>query len=116
MPPKEPDFCAYKLHQYYVRKIDPSPFDAPPVAYNTWFFEFPILDTARLREQLAAAKAIGCEVFVVDAGWYGRSTAEAWNDQGDWREKTDYAFHGQMRAFADEVPRRWPEVRALVRG
>ena len=100
---EEPDFSAYKLHRYYVRKIDQSPFDAPPVAYNTWFFEFPILDTGRLREQLAAAKAIGCEVFVVDAGWYGRSTAEAWNDQGDWREKTDYAFHGQMRAFADEV-------------
>lgn len=97
------DFSAFKLHQYYIRTLDHSPFTEPPVAYNTWFFEFPILNTARLREQLAAAKDIGCEVFVVDAGWYGLSTGEAWNDQGDWREKTDYAFHGQMRAFADEV-------------
>ncbi|HBP39013.1 MAG TPA: hypothetical protein DD640_09805 [Clostridiales bacterium] len=97
------DFSADKLHRYYVRKIDRSPFAEPSVAYNTWFYEFPILNPGRLREQLAAAQEIGCEVFVIDAGWYGLSTGESWDDQGDWREKTEYAFHGQMREFADEV-------------
>ncbi|MDW7656982.1 MAG: alpha-galactosidase [Bacillota bacterium] len=97
------DFSAYKLHRHYIRSLDHSPFTEPPVAYNTWFYEFPILNIGRLREQLVAAKEIGCEIFVIDAGWYGLSTGEAWNDQGDWREKTEYAFHGQMRAFADEV-------------
>jgi alpha-galactosidase len=75
----------------------------PPVVYNTWFDQFEGLTTDRLRAQLSAAKAAGCEVFTVDAGWYGAGSGP-WHQQvGDWREKLDGAFHGQMRAFAAEV-------------
>lgn len=74
-----------------------------PVVYNTWFDTFDTLETSRLRQQLAAARTAGCEVFVVDAGWYGNG-AGGWHEQvGDWQEKTDAAFKGKMADFADEV-------------
>ncbi len=59
------------------------------------------LDVPRLERQLAAAKKCGCEVFVVDYGWYedlGRFTR-----LNDWDECTDRAFFGNMIGFADKV-------------
>ncbi|MCK5805001.1 MAG: alpha-galactosidase, partial [Lentisphaeria bacterium] len=73
----------------------------PPVVYNTWLDNFVELDLDRLHRQVTAAAEVGCEVFVVDAGWYGEG--EGWACQGDWREKTDRAFHGRMVDFADHV-------------
>ena len=73
-----------------------------PVEYNTWLDVYAKLDVARLERQLAAAKAIGCEVFVVDAGWFGPGDS-SWATVGDWREKTDAAFFGKMADFADKV-------------
>ena len=76
---------------------------AAPVVYNTWFDRFDKIEPWRLKSQLAAAKDVGCEVFVVDAGWYGRGGG-GWSRQvGDWREKTSGAFLGEMAAFADDV-------------
>lgn len=72
-----------------------------PVIYNTWFDRFNDLDVPHLREELAAAKEIGCETFVVDAGWFGEG--ESCGVTGDWREKTDDAFYGKMQDFANEV-------------
>lgn len=73
----------------------------PPLVYNTWFESFAELDIPNLHRQVAAAAEVGCEVFVVDAGWYG--AGEGWACQGDWREKTDRAFHGRMADFAEHV-------------
>ena len=42
--------------------------------------------------KLEAAVALGCEAFIVDAGWYGQSEGTWWAQVGDWREKTDGAF------------------------
>jgi alpha-galactosidase len=61
------------------------------------------LDVLLLRGQLAVAREIGCEVFVVDAGWFGPGGPGWWDQAGDWREKTSDAFHGAMGDFADEV-------------
>jgi alpha-galactosidase len=56
-----------------------------------------------LLQQLAAAKEIGCETFVMDAGWYGAG-AGGWTGQvGDWRENPNRAFFGNMKDFADRV-------------
>ena len=74
-----------------------------PVVYNTWFDQFEVLEPPRLREQLSAAKQIGCEVFVVDAGWYGPRADDWWSQAGDWRERTTAAFRGKMKEFAGEV-------------
>ncbi len=73
------------------------------MVYNTWFDQFEVLEVPRLRRQLQAAKEVGCEVFVIDAGWYGPQAGDWFAQAGDWREKTDGAFRGSMAAFADEV-------------
>ena len=74
-----------------------------PVAFNTWFDRFDRLEVTHLLDVLAAAKEVGCEAFVVDAGWFG-GDSPGWSAcVGDWREKTTRAFHGRMKDFADRV-------------
>lgn len=92
------DWLQYlQTHNIYTPKHD------PPVVYNTWFDAFADISEMQCRRQLAAARDVGCEMFVVDAGWYGRSEG-SWSQQtGDWREKKDGAFYGKMKQFADEV-------------
>ena len=72
-----------------------------PVVYNTWLDRLAQLDVPRLERQLAAAKRCGCEVFVVDYGWY--EDLKAFCRVDDWAECTDRAFFGQMSQFADQV-------------
>ena len=77
-----------RLHDYRrVRRPDP---DRPiPVQFNSWY---PYLGEPTSDAMLAfvpAAKRLGCEVFVVDAGWYrtdeGESAADWAARTGDWR-------------------------------
>ncbi len=89
-----------ELHGF-LRKVFKPQFRRLPVEYNTWLDLYEKLDVQRLRQQLAVAKKVGCEVFVVDAGWFG--AGEWWRSVGDWREKKDCAFFGNMAGFADEV-------------
>lgn len=103
LPQGQPHLAASALHRYLLKNHFAEAKPQAPVVYNTWFDQFEILDVPRLRKQLAAAKAAGCEAFVIDAGWYGAGGPN-WSAQtGDWREKTAAAFRGKMRAFADEV-------------
>jgi alpha-galactosidase len=103
LPQGEPHLAAPVLHRYLLAHHFGGAKPEAPVVYNTWFDRFDNLDVARLRTQVAAAKAVGCEVFVIDAGWYGAGGPN-WSAQvGDWREKTEAAFRGKMQAFADEV-------------
>jgi alpha-galactosidase len=91
------------LHRFAVDTLLPAPRKAPPLIYNTWFDAFDRLDPARLERQLDAAASLGCETFVVDAGWFG-GTDQSWAELvGDWREKTNAAFRGKMRDFARTV-------------
>jgi alpha-galactosidase len=102
LPGGRPHELTAPLHRYLLsRRPDPRP--VPPVIYNTWYDVYDKLDVQRLRGQLAAARKVGCEVFMVDAGWYGQM-AGPWSAQvGDFREKLDGAFHGRMAEFAREV-------------
>lgn len=94
LPTREVYSGTAELHRYayknLIRKERPL-----PVVYNTWLDTMSRLDVPRLRRQLAAAKEAGCEVFVIDAGWY--------ICHGHWEEKTDDAFFGNMKEFAAEV-------------
>lgn len=103
LPDGEVHLAAPALHRYLLshHHRDAKPY--APVVFNTWFDQFEILDVPRLRTQLAAAKEVGCEVFVVDAGWYGAAEGDWGAQTGDWREKPKAAFRGLMRDFADEV-------------
>jgi alpha-galactosidase len=95
--------AAPRLHQFLLRRDYAVLKPVAPVVFNTWFDQFELLDVPRLRTQLAAAKAIGCDVFTIDAGWYGAGNS-SWSQQtGDWREKTAAAFAGRMGEFAEEV-------------
>lgn len=109
------------LHRYMIRKRLPeAKLREAPVVYNSWLYRFTKFTREQLRRQLRAAKEIGCEVFVVDAGWFGEGGS--WFGQvGNWREQKNGPFHGDMAAFADEVraaglgfgfwmePERWAE-------
>ncbi|MDX9979102.1 MAG: alpha-galactosidase [Lentisphaeria bacterium] len=99
-PAERIEAAAPPLHTALASSL-PAFSQPPPLAYNTWFESFADLDVANLHRQVAAAADVGCEVFVVDAGWYG--AGEGWACQGDWREKTDRAFRGRMADFADHV-------------
>lgn len=91
-----------ELHRYASRhRVGRRP--TLPVVYNTWCDQADRLEPERLRAQLAAAMAVGCEVFVVDAGWYGHGTGQWFQQVGHWQEKTDGAFKGRMAEFAEEV-------------
>ena len=102
LPSGEPHSAAPELHRYLLGTTLPPP-KSPPVVYNTWFDQFDRLEVPRLREQLAAAKEVGCEVFVIDAGWFGKGEASWSSLTGHWDENPDAAFRGNMSAFADEV-------------
>ncbi|MFQ3667961.1 MAG: glycoside hydrolase family 36 protein [Fimbriimonadaceae bacterium] len=96
----DPLEAAPRLHRA-LRRLWP-PVRPAPVVYNTWVDRFDALEPDRLRRQLAAARQIGAEVFVVDAGWYGESPD--WRSGvGDWREARNRAFRGDLKGFAGEV-------------
>lgn len=95
------DEAPEELHEFLAKAFNLK-HKKLPVEYNTWLDVYSKLEVARLERQLAAAKSIGCEVFVVDAGWFGPGDA-SWGCVGDWREKTDSAFFGKMAEFADTV-------------
>ena len=103
VPEGAPHAAAPALHRHLLATLYKNAKPVAPVVYNTWFDVFEHIELPRLRDQLAAAKEVGCEVFVVDAGWYGAQAGDWGLQTGDWREKLDGAFHGRMREFADEV-------------
>jgi len=100
-----PESAAPAVHRLFLEREQRPRFPEPPIVYNTWLDEFDLLHIDRLRRQLAAARSVGCDVFVIDAGWYGRSKERSswFNEAGDWREKEESAFFGRMTEFADEV-------------
>lgn len=89
--------CAAPLQQYLLGRYPHR--QLPQLVYNTWFFDFDVLDGQRLRQQVQVAKDLGCKTFVVDAGWFGQGLD--WENQvGCWDECTEHAFGGRMRDFA----------------
>ncbi len=72
------------------------------VVYNPWFNCFDDIKVDELLRYARAAKKLGCEIFEVDAGWYGQGAD--WSCcVGDWREKLDGAFYGKLKDFSDQV-------------
>lgn len=91
------------LHRYILK--DPMTSTRTlPVIFNTWFDRFDELTLEHLRASLQAAAEVGCETYVIDAGWFGGDKPGWWDCIGDWRhEKTTVAPDGWVKAFADEV-------------
>ena len=93
------DFDCAKMH-LAINKAYPRKH--MPVVYNSWLYKFDHFTYDDLIAQLAVAKRIGIEYFVVDAGWFGLSNSW-WGQRGNWVESTTFGFKGRMREFADEV-------------
>lgn len=74
-----------------------------PVVYNPWYDHYALLDMGRLKDHIKRAKELGCEIFEIDAGWYGSQEGDWWAQCGDWQEETIGAFYGKMSEFADYV-------------
>ncbi|MHC4646042.1 MAG: alpha-galactosidase [Planctomycetota bacterium] len=75
--------------------------DWPLVQYNTWYDRKHRLDADHLVECARAAAEVGCELFVIDAGWYGQNTD--WHKAlGDWSVNSE-RFPKGIEQVADEV-------------
>ncbi len=92
------DLDAYKLHRYFNEKYP----HALPVIYNTWMSHFDLIDFDTLVKQLEGARALGCEYFTVDAGWFGE-TQKWWEVVGDWQESDKSSLGGRLKEFSDLV-------------
>ncbi|HEX6960170.1 MAG TPA: alpha-galactosidase [Ferrovibrio sp.] len=81
------DAATRRLHDYR-RAHRPDPDRIIPVQYNSWY-PYPGEPTATaLLPLVPQVKALGCEAFVVDAGWYRTDEGESeagWDQRtGDW--------------------------------
>lgn len=92
------DLDAYKLHRYCN---DMFPSKHIPIIYNSWMSNFDVISYDYLCSQLERAAKVGCEYFVIDAGWFGPPMK--WHScTGDWCE-CDESIGGRMKEFADKV-------------
>ncbi len=102
VPGGDPVRAAPLLHSYANSRWFARGKPFAPVIYNTWFDRYDSIEPARLEAQLAAARAAGCEVFVIDAGWFGEA-GDWFARVGDWRPRRDGPFAGRLEWFRDRV-------------
>lgn len=75
---------AVRLLHDWRRARRPDPGRAVPVQFNTWYALDEDVDEARVLELVPQAASLGCEVFVLDAGWY---TTHAWSPLANWHAR-----------------------------
>ena len=91
---------SYKIHRYLLENGITA--KKMPVLYNSWFYDFDTIEIEKFMSQARAAAEMGCEYFVVDAGWFGNG--QVWSlGVGDWQENKKSAFCGKMKEFAEYV-------------
>jgi alpha-galactosidase len=77
-----------KLHEYRRRFPLPDNQHPIPVQYNSWYVSNEQVPVSKMKEAAAAAAGVGCEVFVLDAGWYAAEVDDPgqgwWLRAGDW--------------------------------
>ncbi len=92
-----------RLHDYRrARRPDP---DRPiPVQFNSWYPYLGEPTAGALIPLMPLVRQLGCEAFVVDAGWYrtdeGESDAEWMQRTGDWRTSRR-RFPNGLREISD---------------
>jgi alpha-galactosidase len=93
------------VHRWAQNNLLANHWVEPPIVYNTWLEFFDLVKTKpeSLRAQMRAAKECGCEVFVVDAGWFGSGGPDGLAEVGDWLECGRACFPGGLTAFSEEV-------------
>jgi len=81
-----------------LRNLGP---DWPWIQFNNYYDRYGVLQEDRLIESARQAARMGCELFVIDAGWFGPGVD--WHDAlGDWQENTVMLPNG-VKPIADAV-------------
>ncbi len=93
------DLDCYKLHSLCNKHF---PRRELPIIYNTWLYRFDKLSYENVRNQIEPAARLGCEYFVIDAGWFGNGVGWT-NSRGDWEENLTGALRGHMADISAEV-------------
>jgi alpha-galactosidase len=82
------NMATQRLHDYR-RSLRPDPDRSIPVQFNSWYPYFGDPTAVTMLALIPAARKLGCEAFVIDAGWYrtddGESDADWQQGTGDWR-------------------------------
>jgi len=73
-----------RLHNYR-RKHRPDRGRPIPVQFNSWYPYFGEPNSAAMLALVPLAKRLGCEAFVVDAGWFRTDEGDS---AGDWSART----------------------------
>jgi alpha-galactosidase len=86
--PGDLNAATQRLHDYRRRHLRPDNGRSVPVQFNSWYPNpgEPPVETMKTVAGLAAG--LGCEVFVLDAGWYTTEEEDPrenwWTRTGDW--------------------------------
>lgn len=90
------------IRERLLRDLGP---DWPLVQYNTWYDLSDKLTQQRLVEATGVASKMGCELFTIDAGWFGEGLDARWSRTlGDWEVNRSRLPDG-LEAVAAEVHR-----------
>ena len=96
------DGATRRLHDFR-RAQRPDPDRPIPVQFNSWYPYLGEPSAERLLPLVPAARDLGCEAFVVDAGWYRTDEGDSdahWDERtGDWRVSRT-RFPGGMREIS----------------
>lgn len=90
----------HKLHAFFNEIY---PRKTMPVMYNTWLGFFDRVSFDKVSAQIQKAADIGCEYFVLDAGWFGDGDADWKNLIGNWNENLTGAYMGKMAKLSQLV-------------
>lgn len=75
----------------------------PIVQYNNWYHSWGKVTQKALLDSVEPAAAVGCELFTIDAGWYGKGLDASWETAlGDWEVNPD-RFPDGIEVVADAV-------------
>lgn len=98
------DDAANQWRAWVTRHWTPSvPEGWPWVQYNHWYAYKGDIDAERLYDEAHHAAETGCEVFVIDDGWFlGRRPDSYHEGWGNWREDPA-RFPDGLRAFGERV-------------
>ncbi len=77
-----------RLHDYRRRFPGPDNQHPVPVQFNTWYLFNERVPVRQMKAAADVAAGLGCEVFVLDAGWYTTEVEQPgegwWARAGDW--------------------------------
>lgn len=96
------DEVGWQLHQWQEKFLcPPAPPNFPWVQFNSWFGWTTKIDGTVLMREVDIAADLGCEVFVVDAGWYeGCGTGDFGHGLGNWTENRS-KFPNGLKTLSD---------------